>query len=407
MNPRMVGLVAKWEFLRYFSWKQELIGIALMIGIGLVMGVGAAFVETAKRSEHYKVAIYDTVGLELKLPADSQITLARLDDSDLRWEREQVGLEQLDGLLTIEALDRIELLVHKDPNWKDVLQNALDEAVRARRLTAAGVTAETWEQWNAPVAITVSHHEAGRGPTTRAQRIAALAFLGMLTMAVFVCFAYFFTSITTEKQARLTEQVLSAIPTQDWIDGKILGIGLHGIKAIVTLSLWAALALYGAWLFMDDPGRLTAFLGAVRVDQIAIGFLFVLLGLTFWCAFLAGVAATIDDPNNSNKSTLMFVPTIPAMIVFPLLTHPDNWAMVLLSWFPLTSMAAMPVRALLGEVAWWEVLASAALLLLAIRWMRGYAGRVFRACMMLYGKEPSWGQIWRYARRGAEIEAVG
>jgi ABC-2 type transport system permease protein len=123
-----------------------------------------------------------------------------------------------------------------------------------------------------------------------------------------------------------------------------------------------------------------------------------LLGLLFWGSFLAAVAATIDDPHSSSRSSLMLVPTIPASLMFLTLDAVDHPAMWVASHLPLTSMAAMPVRALLGEVHGLEVLLSALVLAACTALMRRYASRVFRAHMLLYGKEPTWRELWRCLR---------
>jgi ABC-2 type transport system permease protein len=58
----------------------------------------------------------------------------------------------------------------------------------------------------------------------------------------------------------------------------------------------------------------------------------------------------------------------------------------------------MPVRLVLTEVAAWEVLAAVAGLVAGIWLLRRTAGRVFRLGMLMYGKEPTWREIWRWAR---------
>jgi ABC-2 type transport system permease protein len=240
------------------------------------------------------------------------------------------------------------------------------------------------------------YHEQGEAPATRGERLLVIGFLILLMSAVFTCFAYFFTSITSEKQARVTEQIVSAIPMQTWMDGKLLGISLLGIKSMLTLSLWAGLVAFGVHVFAPEQ---LAKLGGIGVDKLLVGLCFILLGLAFWNSFLAGVAATIDDPNNSTRSALMFIPSIPSFLAFPMLDHADNAAVVVMSWLPLTSMAVMPVRYALTEVALWEVLGAALLLLWCVHLMRRYASRIFRAGMFLYGKEPSWREMWAMLAR--------
>jgi ABC-2 type transport system permease protein len=298
-------------------------------------------------------------------------------------------------LLTYTDAGRARLLVYKEPDYLDDLQEALNASRRRQERAADGVVETDWKRWHARVEIDVDYHERGQRPITGGDRLAVSGFLFLLLSGVMTCFAYFFASITSEKQARVTEQIVSAIPIQAWMDGKILGICALGLKSMLTLVLWAALAAYVTHVVAPD---VLADLGGIGTTKILVGTLFVLLGLLFWGAFLAGIAATIDDPNNSTRSSVMLIPTIPTTLAFLATEHAGNAAVAAMSWIPITSMAFMPVRYALTDVAPWEVLGSAALLLTCLWWMRRFASRVFRAGMFLYGKEPSWGEILRWMR---------
>lgn len=400
MSARWV--VARWEFMRYFNFKQELIGIAIMIALGLAIGGGAAWIESAKHAERYTVAVLDRAGLAPTMPADSRIKLVPIAEGNQPWVRAQVGLGQTDALLSIDAFDRAELLVHREPGYRKALEEALNQARRQRELARDGVSDEVWQRWNAPVALSVSYHEQGEQPATQGDRIAVFAFLIMLLSGVMTCFAYFFTSITSEKQARVTELIVSAIPAQAWIDGKILGICGLGLKAMLTIALWAGLVAYAVHVFAPET---LAQLGGIGVDKALVGVLFLMLGLLFWGAFFAGVAATIDDPNHSTRTGVMLTPAIPVMLALLSIGHVDNVAVTAMSWIPVTSMAFMPLRYALTEVAWWEVAGSTILLAACAWWMRRYASRIFRAGMFLYGKEPSWREILRWMRRAGASDA--
>ncbi len=57
----------------------------------------------------------------------------------------------------------------------------------------------------------------------------------------------------------------------------------------------------------------------------------------------------------------------------------------------------MPIRLFIGEVAWWELIVCLALLVVGVGLLRRVAGRIFAAGIMLYGKEPTWVEILRWA----------
>ena len=71
--------------------------------------------------------------------------------------------------------------------------------------------------------------------------------------------------------------------------------------------------------------------GAIALDRIVVGLAFVLLGILFWSAFMAGFAATINDPNNSARSTVMFIPILPVMLAFFTVDLPELGVVTFLS----------------------------------------------------------------------------
>lgn len=110
------------------------------------------------------------------------------------------------------------------------------------------------------------------------------------------------------------------------------------------------------------------------------------------------MAATIDVPDSSGRSALMFLPFIPLGVVFAGLDTPDAGWMRTLALLPGVSPSAMPVRILRGDPAAWEIALSFGLLpagALALPWA---AGRVFGASMLMTGKEPGLREIWRWLR---------
>lgn len=392
-NLRAVWTVTRWEFMRYFKWKQELLMFGILILFYGLLGFGQAALTLAKQAQQHQVEVLNLAGLPLDFGKESNLKLSRIDAAEEAWSRQKVGLGQVDALLIVRSRDEAELVAHSEPRFLDTLKKALNDARRDAYLAEGGVAQADFKRWTEPMPLEVSYHEKGELPATRAEKILVIVFLVMLLSAVMTSFAYFFVSITSEKQARVAEQIVSAIPTQAWIDGKILGISGHGVKSVLYIALFGGLLLLALQQFAPE---LVAKAGEIAADKLWVGLVFVLLGILFWSAFMAGFAATIDDPNNSARSTVMFIPMLPVMLAFFTVDQPELGLVTFLSWFPVTSMAFMPLRYALVDVAWWEVAGSFALLALLTFYMRRYASRIFRAGMFMYGKEPSWREMWRW-----------
>jgi ABC-2 type transport system permease protein len=135
-------------------------------------------------------------------------------------------------------------------------------------------------------------------------------------------------------------------------------------------------------------------------DPVAIGIilLFALLGFAFWFTFMAAIAATIDDPNNSSRSALLFLPILSTSAGAFSGLQPETQVGYLLALLPPTSAAAMPARLLVTEVAAWEMGLAMLLLALAAFALRSIAGRIFALGVLMYGKEPSWAEVRRWIK---------
>lgn len=214
--------------------------------------------------------------------------------------------------------------------------------------------------------------------------------LFLLSIGIFSGFGFMFTAITTEKQNRVTEQLLTLLTPQQWIDGKILGISLFCLKSMLTSGLLFFLVLQ-AVRFAGDKAPLH-----IQMTPFEIGsaLLYVGLGLLLVNSFMAGFAATIDDPNHSSRSIVMFLPSVPLALAFSVMDNAEGPMMQILSIFPLTSFAAMPLRMANAEVPLWQWGLSVLLLLVALFWLKSAASRVFALGIRMYGKEPSWSDIF-------------
>ncbi|HEX6315152.1 MAG TPA: ABC transporter permease, partial [Gemmatimonadaceae bacterium] len=244
-----------------------------------------------------------------------------------------------------------------------------------------------------PAAITVRYRDPDRQRAGPGERLVAGIFLALVMLAVLTSMAYLLTGITGEKQLRVTESITAIIPPQAWIDGKIMGIGTYALTNIVNMvvgMLLLALIAGAAWDF-SLPGML------VRPGVIIVLVIFAVLMLALWNTVFAAFASTIDDPNTSARTSLMFLPFLPVAMTVSVLRDPDHVASRVLSLFPLTSPTAMPMRVMLSNPGVVEV-GFAMLLVAATIWLlRRLAGRVFEIGMLMYGKEPTFSEIWRWA----------
>ena len=389
-----VPAIAWWEFRRWYKLKDQLTTIVVSVcAAGVMWLVGRIF---ADDDEPVTLAV---IGAEHGEPA----TLGRFTLVPATEPREELvaqpSADMRDGVLELLP-ERARLHCAQAPDWLGELREALERERLERRLDELELHPEEQARLFAPlelevVAVDGEHELSGPAKWT------ALAVVGLAVLAVFVGMSYQFVAITGEKQARVTELMLSAVTPQAWMDGKILGLSLLSAACLGTYVLSSAAFLVAARILgMEIPLALefAASLDLVWVVLLALG------GFAFWNTLFAAIAATINDPYTSSRGSLIMLPGISLVLGIFALLSPDRPWELFCALFPPTSWTVMPVRLVLGDPPLWEVLLALALLWGSVVFLRNAAGRIFRASVLMYGKEPSWGEMRAWVRGGAPRE---
>lgn len=380
-----VLLVARWEFMRNFKWKQEVIGYLIMMAIYAAI-FAVQIWDQASTQSTVKLAVIGQLDTKL----GSKFTLHNIDlEIDRQVIFEKMVALKLDGVLHIESPDTFTLYASQQSGWQSELQQNLAEQHRETLLGAMEVSAEQLAQLQNPIELTfINQAEEVVGSSVKT--------LGMLAailsaIAVFTSFGLSMTSVTQEKQHRVTEQLLTCISHQQWVDGKALGLCFASLKSLVSTGIMMAIVFTAIAVFSDE-GNVLGNVSALVILQIV---LFCTLGILFWNYVFVGFSATIDDPNHSGKTGIMMLPMLPVMLVFMVMGEPNGQVAKVLSMLPLTSISFMPMRIASMDVPFWQVVLSLLLLLAGIYYVRLFASRIFRANITLFGKEPGWAEIWR------------
>lgn len=388
-----VKTIAWWEFKRFFKWKQELISIAILVIIFAVSAGWGAI--TAIFAEEHQGAIYyqPEVKNDWQFEAPKSVPMRQAGSMEYsQWQQKLP--DDLDVFVIINSDLTADVITRDKDDWQYDLIRDLEDQLQQERVSRLAISDEqrqVIEQKPQINRLYLDKTEAEVEEEEGGLADALPMFVSISIMVgVFTGFGLMMMSITAEKQQRVTEQLLTIITPNQWMDGKILGITLHSIKAIVTLGLFfAALGLATSALVGDSLG-----LNFDRFGGAALSVLFVLLGLILVNAMLAGFSATIDDPNHSSRSSVMLLPLLPVFLSFSIVEQPDGMLAQVMSIIPVSSFVVMPVRLLQTDVAWWQVLLSLVLLVVFVIWMRNVAGRLFAMGIQFYGKEPSWKRIW-------------
>ena len=112
------------------------------------------------------------------------------------------------------------------------------------------------------------------------------------------------------------------------------------------------------------------------------------------------IMATIKDLQSTTKfqAYIILIPFIPLMIMDSVLQNPEALWAVIVSQLPFFSPMLMPARWAISGAAPWELGTALIVLLVSLHFMRLAAGHAFRIGMLMYGKELTLPELWRWAR---------
>lgn len=180
----------------------------------------------------------------------------------------------------------------------------------------------------------------------------------------------------TEKQTRIVEILLSAVPARALLAGKILGnsaLALGQTAAIAAVSVLA--------LVVTGQDDLLTMIGTPVVWFVvffALGF--VLLASVF--AASASLVSRVEDTGVVLQPAMWLTMAPYFLVVF----FNDNTAVLTaMSYVPFSAPVGMPVRLFLGEAAWWEPLLSLGVLVVSCLAVIAVAARIYERSVLRMG----------------------
>nr|MDT0659510.1 ABC transporter permease [Micromonospora sp. DSM 115978] len=194
-------------------------------------------------------------------------------------------------------------------------------------------------------------------------------------------------SVTEEKQTRVVEILVSAVPVRALLAGKIIG---GAVLAFGQIALIAAVAYAGASI-AGAPGDVVTLLG----PAIAWFLPFFVVGFVMLAAMWAAVGALVtrqEDIGNASMPMQMAV----MLPFFAVVFLQDNaLVMTLLSYLPVSSPTAMPVRLFNGDAAGWEPLLSLAVLAVTAVGMVVVGARIYEGSLLRTNGRTRFAAAWR------------
>jgi len=161
-------------------------------------------------------------------------------------------------------------------------------------------------------------------------------------------------SVVEEKQTRVVELLISAIPVRSLLAGKVIG---NTILAMGQILVLAGIAIVG--LTVTGQGAILQGLGG-PIAWFAIFFLF---GFVLLAALFAAAAAMVSRQEDIGSTTMPLTMLIMAPYFLVIFFNDNPTVLAIMSYVPFSAPVGMPMRLFLGEAQWWEPLLSLAILI--------------------------------------------
>jgi ABC-2 type transport system permease protein len=221
-------------------------------------------------------------------------------------------------------------------------------------------------------------------------------FLGILLLtALLSASGYLVQTVSTDKESKIVEVLLSSVTPEEILAGKLFGLGAAGL---VQFAVWSSMVVFVAL----SASAALASVVTIPWEALAVAPLLFILGYLFLGSLMLATAALGANAAESQKLTMgwAMLAILPLMVLVILLEAPNGTLGQIMTWIPFTSPLTVIIRLAVDSsgIAWWEVIGAMGVLVVST-WLSIRVGaRLFRVGFLLTGSMPSLAELWRQAR---------
>ncbi|MEO5812860.1 MAG: ABC transporter permease [Rhodanobacter sp.] len=287
------------------------------------------------------------------------------------------------------------------------LQRTLSQALAAWRLGKSGIDQKLVKEATAPADLQTIKVEDGKlaGQSGEQSFILAYAMGFILYLAVLIYGQQTMTSVVEEKNSRIMEVLASSLTPFQMLLGKVLGVGSAGLA---QMAIWGG----SAALLSSQSGAIGALFGAnaatlqslpipsMSAGVLVVFLLYFALGFLLYGALYAAIGAMCNSIQETQQYALfvtMFV-LVGFFAMFSVIRDPNSTMGMVMSLIPFFAPFVMPVRWSMTTVPPLELAMSLGLMIIGLLLCTWLAGRIYRTGILMYGKKPSWREVWRWIR---------
>jgi ABC-2 type transport system permease protein len=330
--------------------------------------------EQQMRQELNAMAGADAIDAYLMVPAD-------IEDSDARYEYR-----------SRKAGDFVA---------NDTLKDALNQAVRSERLSAAKIDEDLLKSISKNVNFqTRSVSETGEEKDSEMLFIASLVIGMMIYITLTIYGQVIMGAVVEEKETRIAEILFSSATPFELMFGKLVGVALAGLT---QLSIWVGslVALVAFIATQAEGAEFLATLPDVTPLMLVYFFIYFLLGYFIYASIFALIGSMVTTVQEGGQFAFppMMIMLIGFYFSFAVIRDPNSSLSFWVSIAPFFAPITMPVRILAEMPPFWQIILSIAINSAAIAGLVWLASRVYRVGMLMYGKRATIPEVWKWIRQ--------
>lgn len=283
------------------------------------------------------------------------------------------------------------------------LRTTVRETLLTERLESAGVKSDKIKALLTVMPMRLKADrisDEGRGGSGSVSIIFAGVVAFLLYMSIVLYGQNVLRGVLEEKTTRVAEVVVSSVPAETLLAGKVLGVGAVGLTQQI---IWVTASVAMFKLRAPLMARLGVPTMPFQMPEISVGFailllLFFLLGFIFYASLYAAVGASVNTEQEAQQAMLPLLTMLVATAVFinPILMNPTGRTAVIMSILPFSAPIIMPLRLAIGSVPWLDMAAALVALALSCIVAVWLAARIYRVGLLMYGKRPTMKEMARW-----------
>ncbi len=432
-----IGIIFQREYLNIVRKKSFLLSTFLVpLGFALLFGIQFLSMQVVE-AENYLILIQDQdEGVapiyESLLDQGSEAISFELIDASLDSLKSRMTKQENEAVLILPQ----ELSIRKNnPSLAFTLysgknlsepvvrkiENSVREAIRAYKIKEAGLTEENMEAIAFSVRANTVKWTGEDSKTTNVLLASAIGFgvCFFMYMLMGIYGSILMQGVIEEKANRIVEVIVSSVRPFDLLLGKTLAIASVGVTQFLIWTVLSGGATFLMGLLFAgqiDPDTLASqpgmdvaeaenmaqeiLLSVESFDWTVLWFfpIYFLGGFFLYGSLMASAGAAVDNVQDAQQFafpvTILMI--LPILFVWNIIQNPNSSFAIFASLFPFFSPMAMLVRMSLTEVPWYEVLLSLVILAASILGCIWVAARIYRTGILMYGKKPSFREVFRW-----------